>query len=61
MSGIVQKNQPPKDVREGGVWKLAGRFFNGVGILGIFIPLLPALPLFFIAAFCQEKADGSTT
>ena len=58
---ISAKKQPPKDVREGGVWKLAGKFFGGVGILGIFIPVLPALPLFFIAAFCQEKADGNTT
>ncbi len=53
--------QPPKSGRERGVWKLAGKFFGGVGIVGIFIPLLPALPLLLLAAFCEEKADGSTT
>jgi len=58
----VQLNgQPPKSGREGGVWKLAGKFFGGVGIIGIFVPLLPAFPLLLLAAFCEEKADGSTT
>ena len=53
--------QPPKGKKEKGGWKLAGKFFGGVGILGIFIPLLPAFPLLLLAAFCEEKADGSTT
>ena len=59
---LVKLNgQFPKNGRERGVWKLAGKFFGGVGIIGIFVPLLPALPLLLLAAFCEEKADGSTT
>ena len=52
--------QPPKSGREKGGWKFAGKFFGGVGIIGIFFPLLPAFPLLLLAAFCEEKADGST-
>ena len=55
------KGQPSKGGREKGRWKLAGKFFGGAGILGIFFPLLPALPFLLLAAFCEDKADGSTT
>ena len=58
---VKLKGQPSKGGKEKGGWKLAGKFFSGAGILGIFFPLLPALPFLLLAAFCEDKADGSTT
>ena len=58
---VKLKSQPPDSGKEKGGWKLAGKFFGGAGILGIFFPLLPALPFLLLAAFCEDKADGSTT
>ena len=58
---VKLKDKPPKGGREIGGWKLAGKVFGGVGIVGIFLPLLPAFPLLLLAAFCEDKADGSTT
>ncbi len=44
-----------------GGWNLAGKVFGAIGIVAVFIPLMPGIPLLLLAAFCQEKADGSTT
>ncbi|MBC8420586.1 MAG: hypothetical protein H8E10_18540 [Desulfobacterales bacterium] len=56
----LAKNQPPKGGRESGVWKLAGKVLGAVGLVAVFIPLLPGVPLILLAALCQEKADDST-
>jgi len=69
LNGQISKNNEKrsskkplsKSGKEKGGWKLAGKVFGGVGILGIFIPLLPAFPLLLLAVFCEDKADGSTT
>ncbi|MBL7216479.1 MAG: DUF454 family protein [Desulfobacteraceae bacterium] len=69
LNGQISKNDerrssrkpPPKSGKNKGAWKLAGKVFGGVGIVGIFLPLLPAFPLLLLAAFCEDKADGSTT
>jgi len=54
------KNQPSKGKRKKGLWNfwnLAGSFFVGVGIVGIFLPLLPTVPLLIIAAFCYWRGS----
>ena len=39
------------------LWNLAGSFFVGAGILGIFLPLLPTVPLLLLAAFCYWRGS----
>jgi len=36
-------------------WTLAGLLSLGLGIIGIFLPLLPTTPLVLLAAFCFGK------
>jgi uncharacterized membrane protein YbaN (DUF454 family) len=40
------------------LWNLAGSFFVGVGILGIFLPILPTVPLILLAAFCYFRGSS---
>lgn len=40
------------------VWKLAGSLSLGVGLVGVFVPLLPTIPLFVLAAFCYFRASS---
>ena len=57
---VGHKNQPPKDKGKESlwnIWNLAGSFFVGVGIVGIFLPLLPTVPLLIIAAFCYWRGS----
>ena len=39
------------------VWALAGLLSLGLGIVGIFLPLLPTVPLVLLAAFCFGKGS----
>jgi len=50
------RNEVPSGSHKG-CWKVAGKVLGGIGFVGVFVPLIPAFPLFFLAAFCKEKAD----
>ena len=39
------------------VWILFGFIALGIGVLGIFLPLVPTVPLVLLAAFCFAKSS----
>lgn len=39
------------------IWFLCGGVSLGIGIIGIFLPLLPTVPLLLLAAFCFGKSS----
>ncbi|MEC7257498.1 MAG: YbaN family protein, partial [Pseudomonadota bacterium] len=47
--------QPRRAMRP--LWTLAGLLSLAVGILGIFLPVLPTTPLVLLAAFCFGKGS----
>lgn len=49
------KNRKKDLVRK--FWKVSGSICMGVGIVGIFVPLLPTLPLFLAAGFCYWRGS----
>ena len=54
------KNQPSKSKKKKhrwNMWNLAGSFFVGIGIVGIFLPLLPTVPFLIPAAFCYWRGS----
>lgn len=56
----IADNQPPEcKNRKGltGLCNVAGSFLAGVGILGVFLPLLPGIPLLLLAVFCYSKGS----
>ncbi len=58
--GKAAESQSLKSRRKKGflnLWNLAGTFFVGAGILGVFLPLLPSVPLLLLAAFCYWKGS----
>jgi len=44
-----------KRVRRG-VWLAAGIFFVGLGTLGIFLPIMPTVVFYLLAAWCFSKS-----
>lgn len=39
------------------IWIIAGTVSLGLGIVGIFIPILPTTPLFLLAAYCYMRGS----
>jgi uncharacterized membrane protein YbaN (DUF454 family) len=39
------------------IWTILGFFALGIGIIGIFLPLIPTVPLVLLAAFCFAKSS----
>lgn len=39
------------------IWIFAGSFSLGIGVIGIFLPLLPTTPLLLLAAACYSKGS----
>ncbi len=40
-----------------GVYRLSGFFFLGLGTLGIFLPILPTVPLYLLALILLSRAS----
>jgi uncharacterized membrane protein YbaN (DUF454 family) len=52
---LPRNHEKRKGVRR--LWNLAGGISVGVGIVGVFLPLLPTVPLFLLAGFCYWRGS----
>lgn len=64
-SGDKEANGTPQSSRQNNgrntgfqrLWNVAGSISLGVGIVGVFLPLLPTVPLFLMAGFCYWRGS----
>jgi len=57
---VVQDHPPQKNKEKKGfrrLWNVAGTISIGIGIAGVFLPLLPTVPLFLLAGFCYWRGS----
>ncbi|MCP4575982.1 MAG: DUF454 domain-containing protein [Deltaproteobacteria bacterium] len=56
----IQHSEPRdngKKKRIARLWNVAGGISVGIGVVGIFLPLLPTVPLFLLAGFCYLRGS----
>jgi len=55
-SGSAQKNRQPGKIKRA-LFIVAGTISLGLGVVGIFLPIVPTTPLFLLAAACYYKGS----
>ena len=56
----IQHSNPRDDRKKKRIrklWNVAGGISLGIGVVGVFLPLLPTVPLFLLAGFCYLRGS----